>query len=133
VALLAPFQVDPEDIERLGAGFTQYVNDLLDSEASRIQLLGHQLRTDSRTSTADGGVDATLDSPTATKWISAGQSCWQFKSGDLTPASCEKELDGAKWAQTLIGEGASYTLVTAPLPLSHACRRRRHAPCSNSR
>src|SRR5665213_1837640 len=111
MALLGPFQVDPEDVERLGTAFTQYINELLIREGARAELLGHQIHVDSQDTTNDGGVDATLDSPAATTWIGGGKSCWQFKRSDLGPAACAKELAGATWAQELIQNGATYTLV----------------------
>jgi hypothetical protein len=111
MAPFGPFQVDPDAIERLGTAFTQYVNELLIREGARAPLLGYQLRVDKQDTTADGGVDATLDSPTTTMWIVSGKTCWQFKRSDLAPAACSKELAKALWAQELLKNGARYTLV----------------------
>jgi hypothetical protein len=74
-------------------------------------LHGYQLRVDSRDTVADGGVDATVDSPTASTWCASGKSCWQFKRSDLAPAACANELANASWAQELVRDGATYTLV----------------------
>jgi|GEM_PF-795513 hypothetical protein len=111
MSLLGPFQVDPEAIERLGAAFTQFVNELIVREGSRALLLGYQVRVDNQDNTGDGGVDATLFSDKATAWIAAGKSSWQFKRSDLAPAKCAAELDGAKWAHELLKSDATYTLV----------------------
>jgi hypothetical protein len=106
-----PFDVDPTSVERLGAAFALFVNDLLAAEVGRAGLLGFQLDINSQTNTADGGVDAALWSSNATDWLPDGDSAWQFKSSDLEPAECKEELKGAAFARDLMSKGATYVLV----------------------
>lgn len=106
-----PFHVDPTSVERLGAAFALFVNDLLAAEVGRAGLLGFQLDINSQTNTADGGVDAALWSSDATDWLPEGDSAWQFKSSDLEPAECKEELKGAAFARDLMSKGATYVLV----------------------
>jgi hypothetical protein len=108
---VSPFDVDPQRIELLGAAFTTFVNELLASEAGRASLAGCQLRTDRQDETADGGVDAQLLRTDSTAWVPEGDSAWQFKRGDLTPAKCAEELEGAAWARELLAQGAAYRQV----------------------
>ena len=119
-----PFDVDPANVERLGAAFALFVNDLLAAEVGRAGLLGFQLDVNSQTNTADGGVDAALRSSSATDWLPAGDSAWQFKSADLEPAECKKELEGAAFARNLMSKGATYVLVLGR-PLVRAMKDRR--------
>jgi hypothetical protein len=106
-----PFAVSGEQIERLGERFTMFVNALLDAEGRSGDLVGYALRTHSRDNTADGGVDAHVESAVGTPWIPAGESAWQFKRSDLAPAECKAELRGARWARDLVTRGATYFLV----------------------
>lgn len=109
--MAGPFEVDPSSVERLGAAFASFVNDLLAGEVGRSGLLGFQLDVNTQTNTADGGVDAALWSARATDWLPAGDSAWQFKSADLEPAECKEELEGAAFARDLMRKGATYVLV----------------------
>lgn len=109
--MAGPFDVDPTSVERLGAAFALFVNDLLVAEVGRAGLLGFQLDINSQTNTADGGVDAALRSSNATDWLPKGDSAWQFKSSDLEPAECKEELKGAAFARDLMSKGATYVLV----------------------
>ena len=106
-----PFDVNPTSVERLGAAFALFVNDLLAAEVGRAGLLGFQLDINSQTNTPDGGVDAELWSSNATDWLPAGDSAWQFKASDLEPAECKEELTGAAFARDLMSKGATYVLV----------------------
>jgi hypothetical protein len=108
---MGPFEVSAEQIERLGAAFTQFVNQLLILESADLSMLGHELRVDSQDETGDGGIDAGLTATKGSTWIPIAKSGWQFKRGDNAPAKCKEELEGAKWAHELIGSGASYTLA----------------------
>lgn len=108
---LGPFEVSPEQVERVGGGFTTLVNQLLASELQRAGMSRYRLRVDYQDNVADGGVDAQLETDQATAWLPAGVSAWQFKAGDLQPAKCKKELRDATWAKTLLTAGAVYTLV----------------------
>jgi hypothetical protein len=125
VPLLGPFQVDPEQLERLGADFTSFVNELLVREGRRAGLLGRNMRIDYKDNTADGGVDATLESDHETTWLPVGKSCWQFKRSDIGPSECAKELGGAAWAHELLKSGASYTLVLGTMLGDQKIERRR--------
>lgn len=108
---LGPFEIGPEQVARLGGGFTTLINRLLASEVQRAGMLQHQLLIDDQGPVPDGGVDARLDATRETSWLPGGASAWQFKSGDLPPAKCRKELKGASWARELLEAGATYILV----------------------
>jgi len=108
---LGPFEVVPEQVERVGGGFTTLVNQLLAVEVQRAGMSRYRLQVDFQDNVADGGVDARLEAEQVTAWLPAGVSAWQFKAGDLPPAKCKKELRGATWAKALVSAGAVYTLV----------------------
>src|SRR6266508_1640704 len=124
---VGPFDVTGEQIERLGASFTTFVNALLDAEVRSGDIVGYTLRTHSRDSTADGGVDAHIESTAGTAWIPAGETAWQFKRSDLEPAECKEELRGARWARELVSRGASYFLVLGERLGAERIARRRDA------
>jgi hypothetical protein len=109
--LPGPFDVDPASVQRLGAAFPFFVNDLLVAEVGHAGLAGFQLDINRQVNTADGGVDAVLWNSIETAWLPAGHSAWQFKSSDLEPADCKRELRGARWARELLIAGATYVLV----------------------
>jgi hypothetical protein len=106
-----PFQVVPEQVERVRGGFTSLINQLLAVEVQRAGMSRYRLQVDYQGNVADGGVDARLEAEQATAWLPAGVSAWQFKAGDLPPAKCKEELRGATWAKALVSSGAVYTLV----------------------
>jgi hypothetical protein len=106
-----PFDVEPNRVDGLGAAFASFINDLLVAEVSRAGILGFQLDINAQTNTADGGVDAALSSSNGTDWLPIGSSVWQFKSSDLGPAECKKELSGAGFVHDGMREGATYVLV----------------------
>lgn len=108
---LGAFEVSPEQVERVGGGFTTLVNQLLAAELQRAGMSRYRLRVDYQDNVADGGVDAQLETDQPTTWFPAGVSALQFKAGDLPPAKCKKELRDATWAKTLVAAGAVYTLV----------------------
>jgi hypothetical protein len=124
VILPGPFDVDPAGVQRLGAAFASFVNDLLEAEVAHAGLAGHQLDINRQVNTRDGGVDAALWNSVKTSWLPAGHSAWQFKSSDLTPAECRRELRGAGWARELLESGATYILVLGQ-PLVAARKRER--------
>lgn len=106
-----PFDVDADRIRRLDSMFTPFVNQLLRTEVSAHRLRGHTLSVTREENTPDGGVDAELDGASETDYLPAGTSAWQFKRTNLTPAACEEEIAGAKFAHQLMKDGATYVLV----------------------
>lgn len=107
-----PFSVEPAQVTGLsGALFQELINRLLESELAAAGLSFANLRTSYRTNVGDGGVDALIESALPTSWIPAGDSVWQFKAGDLSPKECADELGDAKFAQEVLGGGATYRLV----------------------
>jgi hypothetical protein len=124
---LGPFDVSPQQVQALGSRFTEFVNRLLEAESSRSGLAGHQLRITSFESVADGGVDAATRDATATGWMPAGSTAWQFKRGDLQPAQCAAELKAATWAHEFLKAAGSYVLVLGKPWDDRAVERRRNA------
>jgi len=108
---LGPFEVAPDQVERVGGGFTTLINQLLSLECQRAGMCRYRLQVDYQGNIGDGGVDARLEGTQGTVWLPDGVSAWQFKSGDLPPAKAKKELRGATWARELLKAGAVYTLV----------------------
>lgn len=127
MSALGPFDVSAEQVERLSDAFTEFVNRLLSVETARAGLAGYKLKVTSDDNIADGGVDALLDNPKATKWLPDGKSAWQFKRGDLPPKKCREELQGATWAQDLVRDGAHYRLVLGTKLTAQKIERRREA------
>ena len=123
-----PFAVNPASIEGLGgANFTPFVNRLLASEAAAHGLAGAALETTYRDNVGDGGVDAQIHSAVSTRWLPIGDSAWQFKAGDLTPAKCKTELAGASWAVEVLRAGGKYRLVLGRSITAQMIERRRSA------
>ncbi len=107
-----PFSVSPRQIVALGPErFTLFINELLAVETASAGMLGSVLTTTYRNNVADGGVDAGLTSAAVTRWIPAGDSAWQFKSGDLSPQQCKQELESAVSALQVLKSGGSYRLA----------------------
>ncbi|TAM66469.1 MAG: hypothetical protein EPN48_15460 [Microbacteriaceae bacterium] len=107
-----PFSVDPAQVAALGgANFGQFVGRLLATETAAHNMVGTTLETTYLENVGDGGVDAGLRDAEGTAWLPAGDSAWQFKAGDLQPAKCKKELEGATWAIEILRAGGSYRLV----------------------
>lgn len=106
-----PFSVKPEQIERLGASFAPFVNELLAVEVAAAGIEGSNLITTYKENIGDGGVDAGLRRATKTDWIPAGESAWQFKAGNLGPSACADELKGASGAVDVLRHGGKYRLV----------------------
>jgi hypothetical protein len=107
-----PFSVRGSDIDRIrSADFSQFVNLLLEAEVAAGGMVGTALESTYRDNTPDGGVDAALRRATGSAWIPAGDSAWQFKAGDLPPAKCKKELEGAAYALDILRGGGKYRLV----------------------
>jgi hypothetical protein len=108
---MGPFDIAPERIEALRAGFTPFVNRLLDVEARHHGLQRHLLSVNLKENLADGGVDAAVRGAPSTDYLPAGDSAWQFKQGDLRPGACATEFAGADWAHEFVRAGGSYVLV----------------------
>lgn len=107
-----PFSVGADQVAALGAAnFGPFVNRLLQVEIARHGMSGSLLETTYLQNLADGGVDAGLRGASATDWIPAGDSAWQFKAGDLPPAKCKEELRGASAALDTLRAGGTYRLV----------------------
>jgi hypothetical protein len=108
---MGPFDIAPERIEALRAGFTPFVSKLLDVEARHHGLQRHLLSVNLKENLADGGVDAAVRGAPSTDYLPAGDSAWQFKQGDLRPAACATEFANADWAHEFVRAGGSYVLV----------------------
>lgn len=107
-----PFSVDPAQVVGLGGAlFQNLVSRLLAAEAAKAGMAGSDLRTSYQDNVGDQGVDASVCAATQSTWIPAGNSAWQFKAGDLGPAGCAAELDGATRARQIIADGGKYRLV----------------------
>ncbi|WP_294180657.1 hypothetical protein [uncultured Schumannella sp.] len=107
-----PFSVEPAQVAALGgANFGQFVSRLLATEVAAHGMAGETLETTYLENVGDGGVDAGVRHAIPTRWIPAGESAWQFKAGDLTPAKCKAELKGATWAAEILRNGGKYRLV----------------------
>ncbi|WP_419818564.1 hypothetical protein [Glaciibacter flavus] len=107
-----PFSVDPVQVAALGgANFGQFVVRLLATETAAYGMVGTTLETTYLENVGDGGVDAGLRGASGTSWVPAGDSAWQFKAGDLGPAKCKTELEGATKAIETLRAGGSYRLV----------------------
>lgn len=123
-----PFSVDPAQIAALGgANFGQFVNRLIATEAAAHGMVGTTLETTYLENVGDGGVDAGLRNATATRWIPQGDTAWQFKAGDLTPAKCKAELTGATRAIETLRAGGTYRLVLGASRTSAMITARRNA------
>lgn len=123
-----PFSVDPAQIAALGgANFGQFVNRLIATEVAAHGMVGTTLETTYLENVGDGGVDAGLRNATATRWIPRGDSAWQFKAGDLTPAKCKAELRGATKAIATLRAGGTYRLALGASRTSAMITARRNA------
>jgi len=128
MANFGPFSVAPEQISGLGgANFAQFVVRLLQTEASAHAMNGALLETTYQENAADGGVDAELRHASATKWIPAGESAWQFKAADLRPAACASELNGATRAIEVLRAHGKYRLVLGTTLTPQKIAKRREA------
>lgn len=103
--LLGPFSVKPTQVASLGAAFTPLVNELLRREVAAAALSGTVLTTTYQENVGDEGVDAGLIRAVETRFIPEGDSAWQFKRGDLPPAACKSELEGASAALEILPQG----------------------------
>ncbi len=108
-----PFDISAKAIESLGDRFASFVNDLLQKETVSAGLAVRNLTITYQEKTPDGGVDAGLRDADATEWLPEGDSAWQFKSSDIGPARCERELAGAEWAHGILRDGGTYVMVIA--------------------
>ena len=107
-----PFEIAPEDVVRLGNGFTDAVNQLLQAEAAATGIAGSSLVLNRVETIPDGGVDAEItDAPAGGEWIPEGDSVWQFKRSNLSPKECAEEFGRAGWAQQKVAAGSAYVLV----------------------
>jgi hypothetical protein len=124
---LGPFTVTPPQITALGASFTPFVNALLRAEVGASGLSGPTLTTTYQENVGDEGVDAGLSRAVESRFIPAGESAWQFKRTDLSPAKCKCELRGAAAALEILRAGGKYRLVLGG-DINHAqVQRRRKA------
>ncbi|MFJ3035717.1 hypothetical protein ACIPC2_15010 [Curtobacterium pusillum] len=123
-----PFSVEPQQIAQLGgANFGPFVAHLLAAEGAALGLDGAALETTYLENVGDGGVDAGLRSTQESQWVPRGESAWQFKAGDLSPAACKKELSGATRALEVLSRGGSYRLVLGASLTSKKVKARRDA------
>lgn len=123
-----PFSVEPQQIARLGgANFGPFVAHLLAAEGAALGLEGASLETTYLENVGDGGVDAGLRSTQESLWVPRGESAWQFKAGDLSPAACKQELLGATRALEVLSGGGSYRLVLGASLTSKKVKARRDA------
>ena len=123
-----PFEIGPDDIARLGRGFTDAVNRLLETEVAAAGMVGSSLVLNWVESLPDGGVDAAIRSaPAGNDWIPEGDSAWQFKRSDLHPAGCAEEFGGATWAQNFVRTGSSYVMVLGVALTDQKLERRKDA------
>jgi len=121
-----PFSVDPAQISTLGgANFGQFVTRVIAAEAAAHGMAGATLETTYLENVGDGGVDAGLRDSGGTAWLPAGESAWQFKAGDLSPAACKSELEGATKAIEILRAGGSYRLVLGKTLTASKIRERR--------
>ncbi len=112
MADFGPFSVQASQVAALGgANFGQFVNRLLDAETASHGMTGTTLATTYKENVGDGGVDAGLRQAATTKWIPSGDSAWQFKAGNLAPAACMAEIEGAPAALAILQAGGKYRLV----------------------
>lgn len=106
MADFGPFSVEPARVAGLGAAnFGQFVGRLLATETAAHGMAGTTLETTYLENVGDGGVDAGLRDAAGTSWLPAGESAWQFKAGDLAPAKCKEELEGASKAIEILRAG----------------------------
>ncbi|WP_437773490.1 hypothetical protein [Arthrobacter sp. KNU40] len=107
-----PFSVAPSQISRLSPTlFTSFVNELLDVETAAAGMSRVNLTTTYRDNVPDGGVDEGIRRAQSTSWIPDGDSAWQFKSGNPSPAACAAEIAKASTALEIIRSGGKYRLV----------------------
>lgn len=108
--MTGPFTVEINRVQALGSAFASVVNDLLAAEVAKSGLRQYQLAISFKEDTADGGVDAALQSTVAGDWLPDGDSVWQFKSADRSPAECAAEVRKDE-VKTRIMAGATYVMV----------------------
>lgn len=109
--LLGPFAVTSAQVGALGPAFTALVNALLRAEVAVAGLSSVAITTTDIENIGDRGVDVGITRAAESRHIPAGESAWQFKRGDLSPAKCRKELSGATQAQEVLRNGGKYRLV----------------------
>lgn len=122
--LLGPFSVTPDQISSLGGAFTAFVNELLRCEVATAGLSGSSISTSYVENVGDAGVDAGIERGVETRFVPSGASAWQFKRGDLAPAKCKTELEGASEALEILRSGGKYRLVLG-VELTFAKKKRR--------
>jgi hypothetical protein len=107
------FNIQSPEIELCDSGkLTMVVNRCLQVETARLGLPAHLLEVTLRINEPDGGIDARVRAPdtTQSRWIPAGESAWQYKSGNIWPHEIEKEFF-KPGVQDVVGRGGSYCLV----------------------
>lgn len=109
--MVGPFEITAEQVTKLGAKFTPFINHLLDAERAAVGVADPDLRLTYNTNTGDGGVDALFRNAPDGHWVPAGESAVQFKSGSLSPKECETELSGATDAKKVLKGGGNYVVL----------------------
>ncbi|HVA07942.1 MAG TPA: hypothetical protein VNG12_14475, partial [Acidimicrobiales bacterium] len=123
---LGPFDVDEDQITRLGTGFTPFVSALIETEAARNRIDGSDFTFTTVEHIPDEGVDFEVRKAPATDWLPEGRSAWQFKRGDYEPVMAANEFGRATWAREIVSAGGSYVFVTgASLPPAAIGRRQK--------
>ena len=107
------FTVKNEHLQRLDAdGAVQFFADLMRAETRRLGLPITSVNISSRINVADGGVDATIDSPVSydSPLVRTGRTVFQLKAGDFNPqqvAVIHNELFGHRTPPSKDALGAS--------------------------
>ena len=107
------FDIQSREIELCTSDeLTMVLNRCLQVETARLRLPAHLLETSLQTNEPDGGIDARVRAPadTQSRWIPAGESAWQYKSGRIEPREIEKEFF-KPGVQEVVARGGSYCLV----------------------
>lgn len=106
------FEIEPEEISRLGPEFSIFMRRLLRAEVERCGGDPVSLDITTRTSDPDGGADAVLTRPLQqpSRWLPASPVVFQFKSGDIAPRDIETEVSKPE-PRRIIAKGGSYCLV----------------------
>ncbi len=123
------FDVDPSQVARLDPyQFPLLINRLLGLEAEKLNIPPQQVDTTIKTTEPDGGIDARIyGNASATKWLPAGVSVWQFKSGqDHQRNNLLTEMNKKLIRETLT-TGGTYVVVVAESLTSPKLANRRAA------
>ena len=111
--MVHPFEVTPEEVERLDADQLQtLVNRLVEIEVTQARLSVDVLVASDRTDDKDGGIDARIHDPEfpGSEFLPAGSSVWQAKSGKSRWPNYEEELQKER-VRKAVDEGKTYIMV----------------------